>query len=306
MKKRYWNFLRLIIGVGILLLLFYKVGIARIVGLLAEFNFKYILPIMMSLVLIFLLEALNLKILLGGIKSVSYLRVLKYHLLSWSVGLFVPGKIGQFSIVYLLKKEGIGMGSGGAVVLVDKLVTLLTLSILTLCGFFIFFSLELALVMLFVLVAGALLIMAALHGKSRSLVKRFILRKHSVKFKGFSKMLKSYIKEGDGRKRLLLNFLLTFFKWGVSATMIFFLFLSFNHFVDYSKILLITPMGVLISFVPVSLSGLGIRESTVAFLYSQIGVSAIAVVSVYLVNLVINYLVALCGAMLFLGEFKKK
>jgi uncharacterized protein (TIRG00374 family) len=303
MKKMYWNLYKVVIGLSILIFLFLKVGIANIGRLLIGFDFEYVIPIIISLALIFFWEVLNIKVLISKINSVGYFKLFKYHLLSWSVGLFVPGKIGQFSIIPLLKKEGVGMGKGSAIILIDKFMTLLTLSILALCGFFIFFSVKQAFTIFGILIVLALVVIFSLKDKSRSFIKKFILRKHAIKFEGFSKTMKFYLK--DCKKRLLLNFLITMIKWATSATMIFLLFLSFNYFVDYYKILLITPMGVLVSFIPISLSGLGIRESTVAFLYSQIGVSSVAVVSVYLVNLVINYIVGAVSATLFLHEFGK-
>ena len=304
MKKIYLNILRFSVGIILLLFLFYKVGVKEVYISITNLNLIYILPMLFFYIFIFLVEAYNQKILTDKLKKIPFKKFMKYHMLSWSVGMFVPGKIGQFSMVQLLKKEGISLGRGLAAVLLDKLTTLLTLFILTALSLLLFFELQFALkIIALIAAAGIIFSFLIFHSGSRKLVKRFILRKHAEKFEGFSSTMKEYA--GIHKDALISNFLITFLKWGISAAMVFFLFLSFNYPVDYIKIILIMPAGVLVSFIPISISGIGTREATAAFLYSAVGVAASVVLSVYLLNLAMNYLLAIACTVIFMHEFGK-
>tara|TARA_Y100000034_G_scaffold47855_1_gene59030 strand:+ start:1313 stop:2224 length:912 start_codon:yes stop_codon:yes gene_type:complete len=301
MKKAYLNLLKFIIGIGIFILLFYKVGAVQIGKLLIQFNFWYLPIILLTLITTLFLQALNIKILLNKIHKINFLKLFKYYLLSWSFGLFIPGKIGQFSIVALFKKNNINFGYSTAIILLDKIITLATLSILALIGFAFFFSFKQTIIIFLMLVIIGIIGLFTLHSTGRKLIKKYILRKYAHKFQGFAKTLRFYITKC--KKQIILNLFFTFIKWLVSAAVIYYIFMSFNYNINFWIVFLITPMGTLSSFIPISLSGLGVRESTVAFVYNLISVDAITVVSVYIVSLIINYILALVCISFFLEEF---
>jgi uncharacterized membrane protein YbhN (UPF0104 family) len=74
--------------------------------------------------------------------------------------------------------------------------------------------------------------------------------------------------------------------------------------VDFLYIFLITPVGVLVSLIPISINGIGIREYAVVILYEIVGVDGASVIAVYVLNLIVNYVVGLISIILFLQEFK--
>ena len=95
----------------------------------------------MSFLISLIIGAVNLKILLSPLsKNISFYKIFYYSVLSWAVGLFVPGKIGEFSFVPLLKNEGVRVGHGSAIFILDKLITLVVLSIFSLIGIYLFFD----------------------------------------------------------------------------------------------------------------------------------------------------------------------
>ena len=229
----------------------------------------------------------------------------KLNLLSWSIGLFVPGNLGQFSIIYLLKKEGLELGESTAIVLLNKIITLISLSILSIFGFFLFLPYKEVLQLIIILILlGIIIFFFIMHEKGRTLIRKYILRKSSPKFEGFSKTLRKFYIEHP--KRIIVNFLLTFIRWFLTALMMMFLFLSLGFKVNLLYIFLITPITIIISYIPISIGGLGLRESAAVFLYGIIGVNSVAVLGVYILSLLINGVIAITSLFFPLRNFKKE
>jgi hypothetical protein len=291
MKKKLSTIFRLLLGVLILAILIYKVGVKEIYETLISINLSFLFVVIVVNFIPFFIATLNLKLLIDGIKKISFFKLLKYYILSWSVGLFVPGRLGEFSLIYFLRKEDIDIGKGTVVAVIDKLITAVTLSFLTIAAFFVFFTAaEVVKLVGFLFVGFLLFLFFIVTEMGRGLIKKFILRKFADKFKGFSETFFFYFKKK--KKVLLINFFLTFIKWVLNAVIISILFLAFGVSIDFYYVLLVTSTTIIISLIPISISGLGVKESAAVLLFGQIGVSASVVVSVFLIFTVISYIFA--------------
>lgn len=227
----------------------------------------------------------------------------KYYLISQSIGLFTPGKIGQFSMIYLFKKEGMKLGEGAAIMILDKLITLVSLSFIVTAGLF-FFIPPLDAIMYIILIISLVILtyFFLVHKKSSCFIKKYILRKHSEKFEGISKTLSLIYNDHFGA--VVSNLFITMAKWVLTSFIILFFFYAIGIKVDLFYIFLITPIGVLVSLIPISINGIGIREYAVVILYEIVGVDGASVIVVYLLNLIVNYFIGLISILLFLQEFK--
>ena len=292
MNKKQANIIKFILGLSILFFVFYKIGLKEIYKTILEMNFFFAIPfVIIFYIMFFILGTINLKILLNPIKKVPFKKLLKYYALSWSFGLFVPSKIGEFSLIFLLKKEKIPIGKTTAISVIDKTITLITFVIFSAIGFLIFFnpmdSLKFTLILLSILFIG---IFSILSNKVRNIIKKLIGKYH-IYFKGFSKTLFSYLKEN--KRVLFMNFILTIIKWGlIDAGLVFIYFLAFGKVVNPLYIILITAITLTVGLIPITINGLGIKTPTAIFLYGQIGIISPIVASVYLIDLVIKYLIA--------------
>jgi len=284
--------LRFILGISILALLLYKIGFESILGVFIQMNLVY-LPIIVILYFMNLyFGSLNIVILMKPIKTtMTLLDIYKYYMLSWGVGLFIPGRVGEVSLVYFLKKHDLPLGQGFLIFFLDKFVSVLVLGIVSIVGFFIFFDVGTALWLL-----GLVLVIISFSGGvifstfGRDKIKKYILRKYAKKFKGFSQLLKFYMTKKF--HLLLLNFLNTTVRWIVSAIIYYFAFLSFGVNLPLWLIFLITCITSVMSFIPITISGLGIRESVGVYLYSLQGIEAPIVASAYLLVVICSYSVA--------------
>jgi len=276
MKKRFFNFMKIIIGVSILFFLVYKIGFRAILSMIESINLYYLPPIFLFYFTSFALGSYAIKLLADPLKKgLPYFKILKYYLLKWALSLLLPGRVGEASLIYFLKKEGIEVGGGTALFLLDKLITLLFLVITAIFSFFLFFSFSdsimLAIITLFFSLIGLFFIFSRI-GSKKYLIK------------------------------VISNAAVTLVKLIVDSVVTFLLFISLGEVVPIWIIFIITSVIVILSLIPLSVNGLGIRESVAVFLYSKIGVEAAVVVGAYILLLIINYLIALVCLSLFTNE----
>ncbi|PIO03497.1 hypothetical protein COT48_04555, partial [Candidatus Woesearchaeota archaeon CG08_land_8_20_14_0_20_47_9] len=281
---------RFAIGVAVLSFLIYRVGFTRVLKTIASVNPLYLLFIPIVYAVSFSIAALNIHLMISVVKKLPYRRVLRYQLLSWSAGLFGPGKIGEFSLVYFLRKEGISLGKGMVIPLLDKVITVAVLAIFAGYGFFIYFGMATAARMLAIIALAIVVLgLVFITGFGRAVIRR-LLGRHASHFKGFSKTLRLFLRER--RSLLALNMVLTVIKYVVAISAIFLLFLGFGIKVNLPAIMFIDAVATMLALIPVTVSGLGFAESAAVLLYSNMGVDAGAAAGVYLILNAFNYLLA--------------
>ena len=285
-------FLRASIGIIILYLLIYKIDFNEVSKAISSLGIIVVFLFMLKYLFEKIMGAVNVKILFNALgDKISFLKLFMYSLVSYSLGLFSPGRIGEFSLIPMLKKENIEYGNSALVFLLDKFITILSLCLFSIYGFLLFLPINNALAIFILLL---LVIFASgffLFSKSiRRLVKKHILGKYSNKFKGFSKSLDVLLKEKRGA--LLANLALTFVQI-IGGSFIFkIVFLHAGINMNIFIIAAISSAGRIISMIPISLSGLGVRESASVYFYSLLGVSSSIVGGTYLISLFVYYVIA--------------
>ncbi len=291
MKKL--NFLlRTLLGIVIVLILFYKLDFMKVFEVISKYGIFVVFLVIIKYLFETIINSLNYKILLSALgEKISYFRLLKYFLVSYSIGLFSPGKVGDLTIIPLLKKEGIDYGKSALVSIADKLITFVFLVLLSIYGFFLFLPYDYALKISIGLTAFAIILFVVLFSKNaKSFVKKYILRGSAGKFAGFSENLSYLIKHK--KNMILLDFILTSIYVFGSAVIVYFTFLYVGISVNPFIIASISSAGKIISLIPISLSGLGIRESASIYFYSLLGISPVVVGSIYLIDIFVYYILA--------------
>ena len=290
MLKKVWGAARIAIGIALLVILLLRAGIGQIEATLAATQLLYLPAIIVLFALALFIGALNVKLLTDALQvRMKMSEMLSYYLTSWAFGLMIPGKLGEFSFVYLAKKH-LSIGKATAVSVIDKIITVITLCILAFIGFFLLFPLEtalrLSLISLIIVIAGLAFVLT---GQGRNMAKK-ILGKYQTIFKGFAKDVFYLI--ANEKKALLSNVILTFVKWAVAAILTYFIFLSLGQHINLFLIMTISAVVTLLSLIPITISGLGIKEGAAVFLYGTIGVHREITVSAYLILLALNYAAA--------------
>ena len=265
---------RILFGGLFLFGLFYKIGFDRIAESLVQLNL-WALPLAVGLFVLFLwLSSLGSWVLLRAFSRLSFREFLSCYLPSWAIGLFLPGKLGEVSIIYYLKNRDIAVGQGTAFFVVGKTMTALALGIIASTGFFTFFSFREAvqLFLLLVVILGSC-IFFLLSSFGRNTVRKVLPQRIQERFAGFSSAFSSYFQKNRGLLVLSLGIKLL----GFSCIAVF-------------KILQISTMETFSALIPISVNGLGIRQAIGIYLYSLLNVSAPIVASSQIVGWVLIYL----------------
>lgn len=292
MKKKIILLLRLFLSFLILFLLVYKIGFTSILQNILSANIFLIFVVLFIWLILFMLGTYNFIILLKPFNiRIHFLKLFKYYMLAWSSGLFFPGKAGELVLLHFFKKERIEIGKGLAVYLLDKLITLFILLILSILGFMIFSSFKQALGSLIILLLVlAIFLFFILTKIGREFITKYILGKYSTLFSGFSKTLFYFLR--SYKSALLKNIMITILKSFIGALATFILFLSFGISINFFYILIIDSIITIISFIPITPNGLGVKESSAVLLYSLLNIDSIAIVtSTYILATILVYFI---------------
>lgn len=281
---------RILFGVLILCLLFYKIGFDKIAESLSRMNL-WALPLAVVFFVLFLVfSSLGSWVLLKPFSRLSFRGFLPCYLPSWAIGLFLPGKLGEASIIYFLKRKKMPIGQGTAFFVTVKTVTILALGIVASTGFFTFFAFRAAVQLLFLLMALiAGFISMLLSGIGKRLIRKILPRKIQETFAGFFLAFSAYFKE---HKALLgLSLACKLLAFGSVAVMNYCIFsIGLDVWIPLHKILQISAMETFSALIPISINGLGIRQAAGIYLYGLLGVGAPVVASSQIVGWVLIYL----------------
>ncbi len=292
MKKRTWLLLfRLLVGVAALLFLIYKIDLNKLLKVFYEVNASSLFLFLLLPVIMIFFTIVNIMIIFNAVNvKVPFKELLTKYLVSRSFGFFLPGKFGELSLVYFLKDK-VSYGVSTSAMIIDKLITFIVLLGFSLYGFFVFFEFDVAIrfiLFLFLLLVGVVLLLFV--KKVRVFVRTFVLRKYAKHFEGFGATVDKLWKER--KEALLLDFIVTIILWGAMGLVMQQIFVSFGYKVGYLTVLSIHSIGVLSSLIPISISGLGIREGLVVYLYRLAGVIGPVSAGIYLISLFFTYLIS--------------
>ena len=141
--------IKIVVGLSILAILLYKLDLNQLLSTISQFNFTFLPLLVFIFIFSILIGGLNIKIFISALKEdVKFVRVVRHYITSWAYGLLIPGKIGEFSIIYFLKKEGVSIGEGTLIAILDKIITFVCFFVVALFGIFSFFSFKDAMIIL--------------------------------------------------------------------------------------------------------------------------------------------------------------
>ncbi|MFH1590468.1 MAG: lysylphosphatidylglycerol synthase transmembrane domain-containing protein [archaeon] len=306
MRKGLLLAIRIIFGLSLIGWLIAKVGIQELIGAFSSVPVIVVVAIIISFLVTNLIGAYNIQILADHVKHIPFSRTLRYFLLSWAIGLVGLGKIGEFSILLFLKKnESYTYGQALAVSLLDKVNTLFSLLIISsFLAVYILPGTNLIHVIIFLFVALCGLVIAVLSPRIRTLVRKFILRKHSKHLDKFGSTFTSLVKNAWGR--IAVNLLLTIVKWGITAWATYFGLVMLGAQAPFFITFIVVCASTLVSVIPVSISGLGVREMTFVGLLAAFGVSQDLSLTVSLLFAVLGYAFAFLISVTVSGSRKDK
>src|SRR3989344_3992432 len=285
---RYWpKILKYFLGPLLLVILFWTIGITQIWALLTAADFTFFALAYLLFVLSTLITALNLYLLFYPLQKIEPKKFLQYFFASRITSLILPGRFGEFSLSYYLHEENINLGQGLAAVVTDKLISVACSMVLALIAVYIFMNGQHIAIVAIYMVVMLLLFVLMLSSTSRKFIKRWILRKYSHHFAGFSKTLFSY--ERENKKMALLNMLFSWIQIVVVALSTKMIFLSLGIEISLLTLILVSGLETLSNSIPITVNGLGVKQAIGVYVFSAIGVNPIITGARYLIGFVIEY-----------------
>lgn len=312
MTKKIMVAAKLAIGAAIVLYLVHFVGIGETYKTLRGVKLTY-LPLIIAVFLFGVgMRALNFKALLLShenegktalAKQIGLRSLVKISFVSWAAGMFTPGKLGEFSSIYLLKKEGINTGKSAAISLLNKAVTTFTILVFAIIGLVKFMGVKESAQLIVIFFAITLLPYGLItSAKTRGLIKKILCRllgKHEQHISGFTDELDTYLAR---RKKLLLyNFALNVAWIAVSSWLFSLAFAAVGQSVGFVDILLVNSIGTTTSFIPITIGGTGLREASALVFFGMLGINSAAVLGSHLIIAAISYTIAGAVALAFIA-----
>lgn len=288
-KRPLWFFIRCAVAAGLLaalvLLVFNREDSKRLLENVRAFHLVALVPL---LCLFLFLGGLNIWILLRGLSQpVSLSSVLSAYHLSWAASLVLPARTGELGLLYFLKQKKIPLAASSTVFLTDKIIT-----------FFLY-----AVVPFFVWLPDSVNAIASRTGFAIFLLLGVVLLLSTIFFRSgrwanLARNFETFRRNGIGS--LALNAAVTLIKIAVMGGIYTVAFLSFGMTVPYATVTALAILTTFVSFLPLSISGLGTVEAAAIFLFGRISVAPEIVLAVYLLLRLLNY-----GYALFLWLFLK-
>lgn len=296
---KFLKIIRFPIGLAIIGILIFKVGIYSLFETLSSIDISVSLWFIPVYALTFITATFNYKLLLGISKTqIMFSKLLRYFLTSWSLGYISPGKVGEFSLALMLTKEGVPLGRGLAICFIDKLITLIVSIVASIfCGF-VFFPDYIGTTLLLSSIMLLAVCVTVFWSTGRSFIKKYLLGKYEVYFEGFYSSISNIAR--NEKKVLLANLLLTILKITFQAGVIYIFFVAFGHTVNILYVIMITALLQIITLIPITISGLGVREVSAVALFSKIGVNPVATLNVYLIAISVAYILSALFLFMFL------
>jgi len=297
---------------GLLGFLLYRTDTNALAGVLKSADWLMILPAILILFSTTLLQTLRWSVILRSFNlSARYLELFRIVLIGCFFNLFLPSSVGGdfFRAYYLGKHERIGVPVAATTTLIDRLSGMFALMLLGLvCSFF--FPQSLGGIPLNLIFVGIFLVFSAgiivfFHPVPHRLLEKLLAR---IGAKGLAEKTPP-IYAGTTRFRknipdLLLTTGLSITIQVISITSVWVAARAINITAPFLLFLIFIPLINIAIAVPLTINGVGLRESMYFLLFSQIGVPMEASITLSLVTFLMYLAMALPGGVVY-SIFKK-
>jgi uncharacterized membrane protein YbhN (UPF0104 family) len=222
-----------------------------------------------------------------------------YFMVATSLGAFTPAQSGEMSMALFLRRHGVGMDTGLAAVVIDKLSMLVVLGGSGLIAVYLYLPREVfwpvfgtvGIIVIAFAAVGASGI--RLLEQSRPALLRTVgaMLRHAWSFRALHPL---------GAATALV---LALVRAGLGSLMLYIAIAALGADpIAYKDVFFLSAIGRLVTYLPISLNGLGVLEGTTVLLLQRVGVPHEVTLGAVLLNRVIHYgvagIVTVCGLVL--------
>ncbi len=288
------------IGAVLFILLIIWINPSRLLSQLHLVTIPVLLVMFGGVVLGQFVNILSQYVALQPVKQLSFLKILPHSLASWVSELFLPGKLGVFTLAVFLQKEGVRIGESTSIILLLRLINAglaFFLATFAISGFLNISGVWSAFVGVFVVLVGIYGVFFTNTG--RNFFKKNVLGKYSLPFEGFAAGLSKVTRDKGTMISLII----------LSAAFViiqgYFNYWMFSLSGYELNIFTIIPLLALVQIlvqIPVTINGWGIREGLLVLFFSQLGAPAEVTLLLVATSMAVAYVTALLVSWTVLGE----
>ncbi|MFH0906929.1 MAG: lysylphosphatidylglycerol synthase transmembrane domain-containing protein [bacterium] len=268
--------------IGFLLLIFviYKLDLNIIYLSFQKINYRLLIPAIFLIIPIIFIKSWRWNY-LKKLQKINY--KLRDSFLIYSIGSAIgsltPGRLGEISRIIYLKNDGYSTGQSLVSVIMDRLLDLFFLIIFGYFGIIFLFGFFEKITFVFSIVVLTIIILSFIAKKQ--FVHKFIKKIFSIlipfkyqkswqiNFQDFLKEVKIY-----NKKNYFYLLLITFLAWSVYYCQIYLFAKSINiDNVPFFYLAMTVTVAGFVTLLPISFSGIGTRETTLAILLSPLMVN---------------------------------
>lgn len=298
--------IKFIFSLLFLLIIFKRIDLNELLKIYISANLVYyILAVLISLLNVSLVGAYRWKILLlKKSNMIEFKNLARLSIIARSLNTLIPGNF-MGDIIRGLKSSKIGITKGFSMasVLMDRFIALISLIFLSFFGFVLNFKIlhrsEL-LKYYVIVVALSIVIMILLLRSNIFLFYSKKLRETSSIFLNYVSVIFESLSLYKEKINIVFRSLLVSFISGLLTVSIFFLLSkALSLSISFYFFILVVPLITVVSMVPVTIGGLGIREYAAVLLLSLTGISKIEALSISLMYFVIMLIDSIIGLLFY-------
>ncbi len=289
-KINYLFIVKVIVATGLIAYLLYSCNIDKLAATLSNINTSLAVLTFIVLPVVLLVGGINLWLLMNSISHIPLSVFIRAYSHGYAVNLFSPGQLGDISVAFFLKKEGVYYSHSTLAYLVDKLISMIFAISIGFVGVRFLFKDFAAPAWIFgiplmcVICAAVCIAFILYLPYDINMISRV------------KQLIKSMYKEAtlwDRKyKAIVVNIMLTSIRWLVLSITYYLAFRAFGIEARWPEVGIIPIISTLIGYIPISISGIGTVELCAVYLFSLISIDRVYVIDVYIFIRFITYLQA--------------
>ena len=301
MRIKISDLVKVFVGTLILVILITQVGLANIINQITAVNPIFLLLAVITSFISLVIAAYNIRILLYPLNvKIQFPQLLKYTFAVLVVGVFVPGRFGELSLIYFLRKGGATGMQATEIVAIQKGIIFLSTTFFATFGLYIFLQPSQAVIISSFFLALVTVSLIVFFYTGKQMAQKYFPEKYTHKIILFLDLIAVYIQ--IQKKTLVINLGISLLNGILFGLTLFILFLGYGVQISIFHAVVIRALLGIASTIPLTFGGIGIRESLGVLIFAQLGVNISIATSVFLLLLIIRFIFAGAASLFILDK----
>ncbi len=292
------------LGIILFCIIITRLDLAKVLSLISHLNPFYFIIANILFIPLLIIKSIRWQSLMNALNiKYSIEESVIIYAAAMFIGSITPGNLGDFIKALYLKEDGHPLGKSFVSVLLDRLFDVISIAMLASLGFLFLIGSAKIMSLRIPLMASALFLIAVIYAykniQYKTIIRARLLKLIPDKYKATA--AKGITDFSDGlcvinAGQFTYATILTIIGWIIYFTIMYILALSIHLNIPFTYLVICISISVIITLIPVSISGIGTRDATLIVLFSYLGYSsesAVALSMILLAFYAVNLLICL-------------